>query len=139
MTIWMCMITLLAEANFIECAPPIHEICWSVTNYWPFNSDEELTPFNNQADGDPSKTANGTELTLEKEWLIAAIPFDYVGSTLILPDGRKIDGADTFGNLIYQQGAFIHPYWNTWVIGVDIMTKERLFYLECNGEIIIYE
>ena len=115
--------------------PTIEQACWSVTNYWPFDERGQLQAWNGQADGDPYHTANGTEVTIDKAWRMAAGPLPIVGQTLVFPDGRRLAVTDTFGHPEYQAGVFWHDSYEEWVIGVDVFTPEPLHYLECGGEI----
>ena len=130
----VCFIGDMLSSNGCE-VPPIQDVCWSVTSYWPFDSDLNPTPYNGQADSNPSITANGTEISHEMEWDIAAVPFHLVGSTLVFPNGHEVSAADTFGDIVYQAGVFYHGYWGRFVIGVDVLSPDGLFYLECQGEI----
>lgn len=131
-------ITMMLNVDHPElCLPPapIHELCASVTNYWPFNEEGELVPFNGQADSDPYHTANMTPVTLDGEWRIAAGPSSLVGKQYVFPNGWVINIADTFGAKAYQKGAYWHYSYNQYVWGLDVMTSEPIHYLECDGRI----
>jgi hypothetical protein len=136
MTTVMCLSVLLATANGLECPPPIDQVCWSVTSYWPFDENGGAIAGNGQADSQPNYTANMTYITPNDEWSIAAVPFDLVGVALIFPNGHTVYAADTFGNPTYQAGVFYHDYWKQWVMGVDILSPDPFLYLECGGGIL---
>ena len=123
------------NCNRILTPPSIMEACWSVTNYWPFDGDGELQPWGGQADSDPYHTANGTELSLDLEWQIAAGPLPLVGNTFVFPNDWRLSIADTFGADLYQQGVFWHYHYMSWVIGVDVLTPQPIHHLECGGRI----
>jgi len=133
----MCALSLaLAEANGLYCPPPPAEACWSVTSYWPFDDLGNPVPWGGQADASPSLTANGTHITADSEWQIAAVPLPLVGSTLVFPNGHEVYAADTFGHPVYQAGTFWHHRHQSWVIGVDILTPDPYAYLLCDGEVV---
>ena len=136
MTTVMCLSVLLATANGLECPPPIDQVCWSVSSYWPFDENGQAIAGNGQADSQPNYTANMTYITADDKWGIAAVPLDLVGSVLVFPDGTAVYAADTFGDPVYQAGVFWHDYWQQWVMGVDILTPDLFLYLECEGEIL---
>ena len=123
-----------ADKGRSKIPPPIEQTCFSVTNYWPWR-DGELMAYGGQADGDPHHTAIMIPLTLDLEWRLAAVPAPLLGRTIVLGDGRELYGGDTFGAEAYRAGVFWHDTYREWVIGVDVLTKEPLHYLDCNGSI----
>ena len=132
----MCALSLLlADANGLSCPPPPIDACWSVTSYWPFDEEGNPVAWGGQADDSPSYTANGTYITADDEWDIAAVPLPLVGSTLIFPNGHTVYAADTFGHPVYQAGVFWHHRHREWVIGVDILSPQPMAYLECRGSV----
>lgn len=121
----------------LPCVIPAETVvCWSVTNYWPFDEEGNPVPWGGQADGSPSYTANGYHITPEHDWHVAAVPYTLINSTLVFPNGHTVYAADTFGHETYQRGVFWHDGWETWVIGVDVLTSEPVYYLECGGMIL---
>lgn len=114
-------------------APPLVDLCVSITNYWPFDDNNQLQPFRGQADSDPYHTADMTPVSLDLEWRIAAGPMPLMGHTYTFPNGWTVRIADTFGKAAYQAGAFWHYTYSRFVWALDILTSEPLHYLECRG------
>jgi len=131
------------DYNPVECVPyvipAIDEVCWSVTNYWPFDSEGRLVAFMGQTDSDPTNTANGTIITgVEQDGDWVAAPLSLVGTMIQFPDSVPIPVNDTFGNKEYQNGVFWHSYYGQYVIGIDVFTATPLHYLECHGLLDYY-
>lgn len=136
------MITLPAicqyipQTDFEACnPPPITEMCFSVTSYWPFD-DGVLTPYGGQADSDPTKTANGFKITGEHQantFVASSLPF--VGQEFCNSWLGCVPIHDTFGDPTYQAGPFWHDGYKQFVIPIDVFSPEPAHYLECSGEI----
>ncbi|TXH17228.1 MAG: hypothetical protein E6R03_04300 [Hyphomicrobiaceae bacterium] len=110
----------------------MNEIPILLTNYWPLDEDGQFVPWNYQADATPHLTANGTELSRELEWLVAACidEWNSIGWTTAVSfyyDGeyRRVLCEDEFGAPGYWN-PFYHPRWG-WVIPVDVFTAEPVY------------
>lgn len=115
----------------------IDEVCWSITNYWPFVEDPATgewlhQAYGGQADSDPTVTATMYPVRAEDAGKIAATPTMLLGADLFVPGWGFVAAVDTFGLEVYQQGWFWHDYHGAWVIGIDIMTPEPLYYMVCD-------
>lgn len=116
------------------CEARAGEVCWSVTHYWPFNSEGELAPLQGQADSDPSRTATGQLIYGERQagsWV--AGPEFLLGDEVCLSDGSCFPVLDTFGYLTLRRGLMYHPGYDQIVIGIDVFTPSHIAYLDCGG------
>lgn len=112
--------------------PEPDEVCISLTAYWPFNEDGKAVPWNGQADGSPSLTANGFRISPDSKNKVAAAPLMLVGGSVDIM-GISANIHDTFGNEVYQHGIFWHDGYNHWVLPVDILSNDSIHYLVCDG------
>ena len=128
----------LPPGEYVRCdVPAITEVCWVVTNYWPFNEAGELVPWNGQADGDPTGTAAGAKIhSVEQEWDWVGGPLPLINDLVCFPSGYCPPVWDTFGEPQRQAGVFWHDDFEQYVIGIDLFTPEPFRYLECGGYII---
>lgn len=128
-----------ADIDASDPVPGINKVCWSVTNYWPFDEDGQIVSYAGQADGDPYHTAGMIDVAINRD-------FDWVAGPLsLLEAGAAIKLSwldeplpvwDTFGDEAYQAGVFWHDGYGRYVIGIDVFTAVPIHYLECNGEVI---
>jgi len=128
-----CADPLLAQANHIECPPPLGEMALSLTNYWLF--DEVGTPlaWGGQADGDPYHYANMQPTSAAHDWQVSACIGDWTKfyhTTAVTfwwqGEWRELVCYDAFGLESYRQ-PFFHEGHEQWVIPVDVLTSEPVY------------
>ena len=167
----MLLFSQSVEAGIDGCEPGcdypnIYNVCWSVTNYWPFalvSNDGlnrkidfyKLPPekvesilmavdanwipvkWNGQADDTPTITGDGFKINpYSDDRVLVAGPIPTYGMTFRFPWGEEIVQHDTFGNEVYQRGIFWHHGYERYVIGVEILSWHPIHYLECQGVIL---
>lgn len=139
--VFAACLMLVATGEQLDCTPappPIHEVCVSLTNYWPFDDSGELAPLNGQADSTPQYTAVMHELTSPDidRWSLVAGPASLLGKTVCVGYYGCYPVLDTFGTIVYRQGVFWHDGYGQWVIGVDVLTDAPIHELVCNWFVV---
>jgi len=141
----MCLTVDHVSAHIINTTlplPGIDEVCFSVTNYWPFDENGEIVAHAGQADSDPYHTAAMVDVRADREmeWVAAPLPLLNDGASIKLPWlAAPLPVLDTFGDEDYQAGVFWHDGYKAYVIGVDLFTSTPVHYLECGGEVVFSE
>jgi hypothetical protein len=136
MTAVILILSILPQKDYTKHS--IHNVCWSVTNFWPFTEQDGQwihTPWNGQADGDPFHTAYMVPITPEMGGTFVAAPYILRGARLHLPGWGLLPVWDRFGKAAYDRGVFYHHTYGQHVLAVDVFTPVPLHYLECDGEI----
>lgn len=126
----ICIYTVLAVVEGLNCPPPLEDMPLSLTSYWTMDSDGNYVPWNGQADDTPHLAANGTLLTPDMAWQTSACISDwttrYWTNTVIFwwnGEQREVACNDEFGRESYRQ-PFYHDGYGLWVIPVDVFSPE---------------
>lgn len=129
----------IPQDDWVACREPTswEDLCFSVTNYWPFDENGELVPWEGQANGQPWATANGFPITstTQAETFVAA-PLSYVGLEFCNSWLGCVPIHDTFGHPIYQGGGFWHSTYKQHIVPIDIISPRPIHYLDCTGVIV---
>ena len=131
--LFICADLALAQANNVNCPPPLDEMALSLTNYWFYGPDGEPVAWEGQSDGDPSVYANSYPTSPEHEWLVSACIGDWTklyNTTAVSfyweGEWREVACYDAFGLESYRE-PFFHDGYGRWVIPVDILTDDPVY------------